>query len=102
GVCGVRAAGVGRSAGWPAQPQSSPTVWLCRPHIKNNPCESDLTTTVIHPDGKKTTRRASPAADPPVDCFYVYPTVSAQPTVNANLKIDPELIAVAHNQPASV
>jgi len=99
-VVWVIAAGVGMSAASPAQPQSSPTVWLCRPHIKNNPCESDLTTTVIHPDGKKTTRRASPAADPPVDCFYVYPTVSAQPTVNANLNIDPELIAVAENQAA--
>src|SRR5262249_40375193 len=34
------------------------------------------------------------------DCFYVYPTVSAQPTVNANLNIDPELTAVAENQAA--
>ena len=84
----------------PAQAQESPTVWLCRPGIKNNPCESSLTTTVVHPDGKKTTQRSSAAKDPPVDCFYVYPTVSAQPTVNANLDIDPELIAVAENQAA--
>ncbi|HYV60832.1 MAG TPA: DUF3089 domain-containing protein [Acidimicrobiia bacterium] len=84
----------------PSQAQEQPTVWLCRPGIKNNPCESSLTTTVVHPDGKKTTQRASDAKDPPVDCFYVYPTVSAQPTVNANLDIDPELVAVAENQAA--
>jgi hypothetical protein len=84
----------------PTQAQEQPTVWLCRPGIKNNPCESSLTTTVVHPDGKKTTQRGSDAKNPPVDCFYVYPTVSAQPTVNANLDIDPELVAVAENQAA--
>jgi hypothetical protein len=30
---------------------------------------------------------AAQAKAPPVDCFYVYPTVSDQPTVNANLGI---------------
>jgi hypothetical protein len=93
-------AGGGMSAASPAQAQETPTVWLCRPGIKNNPCESSLTTTVIHADGKKTTQRASDAKDPTVDCFYVYPTVSAQPTANANLNVDPELTAVAENQAA--
>jgi hypothetical protein len=93
-------AGGGMSAASPAQAQETPTVWLCRPGIKNNPCASSLTTTVVHPDGKKTTQRASDAKDPPVDCFYVYPTVSAQPTANANLNVDPELTAVAENQAA--
>ena len=35
--------------------------------------------------GATKVERAAPAADPPVDCFYVYPTISGQPTVNANL-----------------
>jgi hypothetical protein len=83
-----------------ASAQASPTVWLCRPGLKRDPCESSLTTTVVHPNGKKTTERATVGKDPPVDCFYVYPTVSAQPTVNANLNVDPELIAVAENQAA--
>jgi hypothetical protein len=47
-----------------------------------------------------TVQPASPAADPPVDCFYVYPTVSRQKTVNANLTIDPEERAVAMAQAA--
>jgi Protein of unknown function (DUF3089) len=45
--------------------------------------------------GSKTSEPAKPVADPPIDCFYVYPTVSNQPTPNANLHIDPEETAVA-------
>ena len=40
----------------------------------------------------------SPAANPPVDCFYVYPTVSRQSTTNANLQIGPEERSVAISQ----
>lgn len=80
----------------PAQ-ESSSTVWLCRPGLANDPCESDLTATVVQADGTekvvrpKMTKRA-------IDCFYVYPSVSAQTTVNANLNVDPELIEVAKVQ----
>ncbi|HYU38475.1 MAG TPA: DUF3089 domain-containing protein [Acidimicrobiia bacterium] len=87
----------GTTAAAPAQ-QSSSTVWLCRPGLANNPCENDLTTTVVQPDGTQKVVRADPAKRPPVDCFYVYPSVSAQPTVNANLNVDPELTAVAEYQ----
>jgi len=73
-------------------------VWLCRPGRANNPCESDLTTTEIEPDGSQKVVRAARAKRPPVDCFYVYPSVSAQPTLNANLNVDPELTAVAEAQ----
>ena len=38
------------------------------------------------------------AADPPVDCFYVYPTVSAQKSINADLTVDPAETAVARAQ----
>jgi hypothetical protein len=77
----------------PAAPSN--TVWLCRPGLADNPCESDLTTSVVSADGSTTTEAATPAKDPPIDCFYVYPTVSAQQTTNANLDIDPEVRAVA-------
>ena len=80
--------------------QPAETVWLCRPGLPQNPCESDLTTTVLHANGSENVQQAAPAKKPPVDCFYVYPTVSAQPTVNADLSIDPELIAVAEYQAA--
>jgi len=80
----------------PAAPSN--TVWLCRPGLANNPCESDLTTTVVSADGTSTVEQVAPAADPPIDCFYVYPTVSGQPTQNANLQIDPEETAIAIQQ----
>ena len=76
----------------------SETVWLCRPGLADNPCESDLTTTVASADGTSTTEEASPAEEPPIDCFYVYPTVSGQKTLNANLDIDPEQTAIAVQQ----
>ena len=78
----------------------SSTVWLCRPGLANNPCESDLTTTVIAADGSRTAEAAAPAENPPIDCFYVYPTVSGQRAQNANRDIDPEQRAIAVQQAA--
>jgi len=71
---------------------------LCRPGLADNPCESSLDTTVVSADGTSTTESAVPATDPPIDCFYVYPTVSGQTTTNANLQIDPEQKAIAIQQ----
>jgi hypothetical protein len=85
----------------PAAPATgSSTVWLCRPGLANNPCESDLSSTTVTATGARTAERAQPAADPPIDCFYVYPTVSTQPALNADLHIDPEETAVATAQAA--
>jgi hypothetical protein len=71
------------------------TVWLCRPGLAANPCISNLTTTVVGPDGASHVQRTPLPKNPPIDCFYVYPTVSGQSTVNANLDIDPQERAVA-------
>src|SRR5271165_1365990 len=69
--------------------EAEPTVWLCRPGLDNNPCDSDLTATLI--DGTKTSivTTAHPRSALPVDCFYVYPTVSEQQGDNADLKVEP-------------
>ncbi len=75
-------------------------VWLCLPGKDNNPCEAKLTTTVIDTSGKNSVETVTPAADPPIDCFYVYPTTSRQKTVNADLSIDPELVTIATWQAA--
>ena len=76
------------------------TTWLCKPGLADDPCEVGLQATAIGADGKSTVLPAPPAADPPIDCFYVYPTVSRQPTVNATLAIDPEERNVAIAQAA--
>ena len=75
-----------------------PTVWLCKPGLTNNPCESDLTTTVQLPNGSSFVKHSKPAKNPPIDCFYLYPQVSSQNTLNANLEIDPEQTQVAIDQ----
>ncbi|HEY7633090.1 MAG TPA: DUF3089 domain-containing protein [Thermoleophilaceae bacterium] len=74
------------------------TVWLCKPGLKSDPCTSSMTATVELASGASGTQHASPARKPKIDCFYVYPTVSGQPGVNANRHIDPEEIGVAINQ----
>ena len=56
-----------------------PTHWVCRPDA-DDMCQSDLDTTVIAPDGTMTVEPFEPAADPPIDCFYVYPTISRDTT----------------------
>jgi hypothetical protein len=88
----------------PATPTGSvtpdDTVWLCKPGLASNPCEGDLDTTSIAADGKATFLPVSPAANPPIDCFYVYPTVSHQNTINADLTIEEDERGVAIAQAA--
>jgi len=83
-----------------ASPAPDSTVWLCKPGIANDPCTGDLDATVVDATGNETVEKRPVAVDPPVDCFYVYPTVSRQTTVNASLAIDPEERAVALAQAA--
>jgi DUF3089 family protein len=96
-AAGVVLAGCsGKSKPTPAPPGASTggaprdrwgTVWLCRPGLAGDPCTANLTTTVVARDGATSIERARPAGEPPIDCFYVYPTISGQPTINANLAI---------------
>jgi len=74
-----------------------PKTWLCRPGGKDA-CAIDHTTTVVAADGKLT--RETWAADPkaPIDCFYVYPTVSTDPTPNSDMNPDPAETNVIRQQ----
>ena len=49
--------------------------WLCGPGAAHDYCLDPQTATSIAPDGTQTTTSIGPASDPPVDCFYVYPSV---------------------------
>jgi hypothetical protein len=69
--------------------------WLCRPGLADNPCAGDQTTTFFAPDGTSRVGRPAVPAKPPIDCFYVYPTVSNQPTPNATQTADPEVRSIA-------
>jgi hypothetical protein len=83
-ACGDQAATQG------VRPDAAGIVWLCMPGQPNNPCEGDLSITVIDPAGNRTVESPTRATDPKIDCFYVYPTASRQQTINADLSVDPE------------
>ena len=76
---------------------SDGTAWLCRPG-RNDACAVDHTTTVVSAEGKLT--RETWAADPnaPIDCFYVYPTISTDTTPNSDMTADPAELNVIRQQ----
>jgi len=74
------------------------TTWLCRPGMSRNPCEGGLGAEVRPVAGSTGTEEFTPAATPPVDCFYVYPTVSSADADNAPLRSSPEVVATARAQ----
>ncbi|HEX2415105.1 MAG TPA: DUF3089 domain-containing protein [Thermoleophilaceae bacterium] len=92
-IAGLLAAGPGAAA-VPAKR----TVWLCKPGLERKPCVGELDTTVVRPGGSISKIQSSGGGTPPVDCFYVYPTVSGQRTLNATRRIEPEQRSVARFQ----
>jgi len=68
----------------PAPDYAAATSWLCRPG-RDDACSRPLPTTALNTTGYGATTNAAPAADPPIDCFYVYPTVSRDPGDNSDL-----------------
>jgi hypothetical protein len=74
--------------------------WLCTPHRSDDPCDDDLDTTVIEADGTMTVEPFMVDADAPIDCFYVYPTISMDATPNSDLVPGPEEAQVVRNQAA--
>jgi hypothetical protein len=73
--------------------------WLCRPgRPGKDACDVDLATTVVAADGKLTREKWTAAPGAPIDCFYVYPTVSTDPTPNSDMTADPAELNVIRQQ----
>jgi len=66
---------------------SKESNWLCLPG-RGDVCSTPLPTTALNPNGFGSVGRSTVAADPPLDCFYVYPTVSRDDGLNSDLNID--------------
>ena len=79
---------------------TQPATWLCRPDKANDACAQPLDATVIAADGKRTAKPFKKAANPAFDCFYVYPTVSTDPTPNSDMNPDPAEMRVIQAQAA--
>lgn len=73
--------------------------WLCRPDMKDA-CEDDMDATVVDADGRTAPDRFEPAEKPPIDCFYVYPTVSRDPGANSDMIAGPDEENVVRAQAA--
>ena len=75
----------------PAAPSSNDYsqdgAWLCRPG-RQDACAIDLSTTVVSADGSLTREEWKARPDAPIDCFYVYPTVSTDPAANSDMTPD--------------
>jgi hypothetical protein len=66
--------------------------------MADNPCRDTLQTTIQQPDGSDTVVNPPLPARPPIDCFYVYPTVSQDPGTNADKDREDAVVAVARYQ----
>src|SRR5258707_14477870 len=84
----------------PARQDSSPsgTVWLCRPGVADDPCETSTASTAVTADGSTQVTPATSTTASPFDCFYAYPTVSMQRKDNANLGVQAAEIGAAVSQ----
>ena len=72
----------------PTAPTTLPTLWGCHPDKLPNPCLDDGETTVLsstqlQPRKVERVEPAPPKDTPPIDCFYVYGTITAAGGTNA-------------------
>ena len=73
--------------------------WLCRPGRADDVCgRSNQDSTVVGADGSTRVEPFQRDANAPIDCFYVYPTVSLDPGGNATMQIEKEEVVVINQQ----
>ncbi|CAN5382509.1 hypothetical protein BH09PSE4_BH09PSE4_08050 [soil metagenome] len=88
----------------PASPSPAPhytqdAAWLCRPD-RADACAANQDVTVIQANGKRKIEKFKIAPLRQFDCFYVYPTVSQDPTPNSDMNAGIEEQTVAAFQAA--
>jgi hypothetical protein len=101
---------VSAQAGTPAVPTAAPAApaqaandytnpanWLCRPG-RTDACAQDETATIVQANGGESVENWSADPNAPVDCFYVYPTVSTEPTPNSDMIPGPGETRVVQGQ----
>lgn len=64
--------------------------WLCHPDIDGDVCDTDLDATIIDADGKQEIERFEADPSAPIDCFYVYPTISQDETRYSDWDASPD------------
>ncbi len=94
------------TAAWAADDQALPpkpdyaqaSAWLCRPGAETV-CVTEMDALGVDAQGQRIPEPAFKVADnAPVDCFYVYPTLSKEPGTFADLTPDADIVRGAHGQ----
>src|ERR1700740_3523648 len=78
---------------------AQPSSWLCRPG-RQDPCSTNLDAVAFDAQGERTPKPFKAASDPGIDCFYVYPTVSAELSTYADMTPGPGEIGAAQSEAA--
>lgn len=77
---------------------AKPANWLCLPG-RADVCSTPVRTTALNPNGYGHVGNSRPPLKtPPIDCFYVYPTVSADQGLNSDLNPGREERLAAESQ----
>jgi len=72
-------------------------AWLCRSG-RQDACSIDHTTTIVAADGKLTRETWATNLNAPIDCFYVYPTISTDAGPYSDMSADPAELNVIRQQ----
>ncbi len=88
GLASALASAAGPARAADDDPYARPEAWLCRPGASDL-CAAPMVATVVQSDGSRGTRVLKPNPAAPIDCFYVYPTVSEDPAGNSGMTSGP-------------
>ena len=86
-----------KAAAAPANDYEDPATWLCRLG-HDTVCTTNQRATIVRADGSTRIKNWKAAANPKVDCFYVYPTVSLDRSANSDMIPGPEEVSVVNQQ----
>ena len=87
------------AASRPPANYADPAAWLCRPGRSDDVCgRSNQDATILGADGSTRLERFHADPNAPIDCFYVYPTVSTDPGGNATMAVETQEVAVVNQQ----
>lgn len=97
GVWQAQAQAPAQGAVLPKNDYADKASWLCWPG-RDDACAGDNTTTIIQADGATSVEGWTVNPQAPVDCFYVYPTVSNDPGVVSDMTANAEERRVVEQQ----
>jgi hypothetical protein len=79
---------------------ANPASWMCRPGVDDGTCSANLDAMTVDARGERTPAPYKAAAAPKIDCFYIYPTASSDPTMFSDLIPDAGEKRAVHGQAA--